>query len=336
MSIKDLVKADIENLDVYLANFGGSMVEIQSILFQKVLALLESLPQKNGRLFIDDDVNKLILNFEKKLLVELNKTGYNSEITGLVKQFDKLEDIKKELSIAANPDLKAKILKAELNPIKKGYAETLTRSLGQKETFGLNVINPLRSIIYEHAVLGLSVGSATKRLFDVALSDKKNGGILARYAGQVAHDALFGYTGSIDQGIGKAIKAENIRYLGDLVRDSRPQCVRWVVKYNGFIPADKVNSEIAWAKKNGEGYSKHLPTLSKETFSVVRGGHNCRHRALWVTDKRSKAQEDISNEYDRQGKELQEDLEKKLEGRAKELYEANKKIVDEKVKKYGK
>ena len=109
------------------------------------------------------------------------------------------------------------------------------------------------------------------------------------------------------------IGANDVNYLGNIIIDSRPQCIRWVDKFNGFIPADKLKSEIAWAKANGKGYSKHLPTLSVDTFARVRGGHRCRHRVVYSKGKASKEVEEIEKQYRIQDEALQSQIYKDLD-----------------------
>lgn len=331
---KQIPDKEFEALEIFLLDFNYSMQEVQSSIFDELLVLLSKLPQEDGKLLTGEKVATLINKFEQKILDELEKGRYSKEYLGLIKNLENLEEIKKEASAFLNEADRVKIFKLNTEPIRKGYINMLAGSLGSKETFGINVITPLKNILYEHSTLGLTTVSATKRLFDVALSKDPSGGILGRYAGQVAHDALFGFTGAVDKGIGDYIGAKDVNYLGDIIRDSRPQCVRWVSKFNGFIPADKLQSEITWAKQNGEGYSKHLPELTVETFGIVRGGHNCRHRVIYTKGKSNKAKE-LEERYKQLGEQYEKEEADRLTGKSKVLYEKNKAKVDEKIKQFG-
>jgi hypothetical protein len=335
MTPKKIVDSEFERLEIFLLDFNYSMQEVQSSIFDELLKLVQKLPQTDGVLKNGDKVADLINKFEKKILDELEKGRYSKEYGALVKNLEGLDTIKKEAAAYLNEADRIKIFKFNTDPIRKGYINMLSTTLGSKETFGINVISPLKNILYEHSALGLTTVAATKKLFDVALSSDPTGGILGRYAGQVAHDALFGFTGAIDQGIGDYIGAKNVNYLGDIIRDSRPQCVRWVSKFGGYIPEEKLPSEITWAKKNGKGYSKHLPELSVDTFAIVRGGHNCRHRVVYTKKKTNKVAE-LEKRYKEKGEQYEKLEADKLTGRAKILYDKNKTKVDELVERYGK
>lgn len=329
--LRSLVDREFESLDVFTSEFDFGISQVQSELFQEFIDFIDSLPQKQGNFLTDKDIQKLLLRFEQGLLKAIEKGNYNRLYQSLVKNFDELEKLTKDINIITNPKDRAKILKANVDNIRKKYANQLATTLASKETFQVNFLNPLKNIIYEHSVLGLSVQKAKESIFDIAISSP-NGGKLRQYAGQVAHDALFGFSGAINHGIGEYIGAKDVYYIGGLVRDSRPQCVRWVTKFKGFIPGDKLENEIEWAKKNGGGYSKHLPELTVQTFAVVRGGHNCKHQVKY-TKGENKSVLDIKDRYEKLAQDYEDTAAKKLDGKELELYNKNKEIIESKKAK---
>lgn len=331
MTLSQLVEKEFNSLDVFQGEFSNGLSEVQSDLFEQLIEFIDSLPQKQGNLLSDKDVQKLLLKFEQGILKGLDKGKYNELYNSLIKNLDELEDLAKQINIITNPKDKAKILKANVDNIRKQYVNQIATTLGSKETFQVNILNPLKNIIYEHSVLGLSTISAKEKVFDFAISSP-NGGKLRQYAGQVAHDAIFGFNGAVNGGIGEFIGAKDIYYIGGIIRDSRPQCVRWVDKYGGFIPANKLQSEIDWAIKKGTGYSKHLPELSIKTFPIVRGGHNCRHSVRYTKGKNDKILE-IKERYEKLGQDFEDNYAKKLDQKSLELYERNKAIIENKKQK---
>ena len=336
MSVKEIIAAEFESLEVFLAKFNFSNFEIQEQIFEEVIATLQRLPQEEGTFIVSESSKAIILALEEKIIKLVESGQYVKNYKSLVKNFDTIEQIRKEVNALVNPKDKLKVFKTETSKIRKGYINKLSESLGKKETFGLNVIDPIKGILFEYSTLGLPVKEATNRLFDFAMGSGANGGVLVRYSGQVAHDALFGFTGAIDKEIGDYIGAADANYLGNVIKDSRPQCVRWVVKFNGFIPGDQLKSEIQWAKDNGEGYSKHLPELTVKTFPIVRGGHNCRHRVIMSKGKSSKVINDIEDRYKVESDKFNEGLEAELTGITLKRYQAQKAAVEKLVKNFGK
>lgn len=337
MTIGEIIESEFENLESFLATFNFSIQEVQSDVFDMLLKLIAKLPQKEGRLVYEDKVKQLILKFEDQVIAELGKGKYYKGVQNIIANFDNLEKVRKSVSAYLTESERINIFKANIDPIKKGYIQKIAQSLGSKDALGLNYTSTIKNLLFEHAALGLTVSEATERLFKIAMSKEPGGGLLGRYAGQVARDSLFNFTGSVDQAIGDYIGAKDVNYLGNVIEDSRPQCIRWVVKFKGFIPGNKLKSEINWAKKNGKGYSDHLPDLTVQTFAIVRGGHNCRHRVSLTKTNPDRAKiEAIEERYRIESEKFQKQQEKKLTGKTKQLYEAAKKKVDYQIQLYGK
>jgi hypothetical protein len=335
MLIHQLVEAELESLDVFLARYEFNLQDIQSDVFDEVLAALQRLPQDDGSFVISDRAKAVILRLEEKILNIIDSGKYQKQYSALVKNFATIEAIRKEVSLALNPALKREIYKANTTPIRNAFMNRVSQTLGNKDTFGFNVVTPIKDILLEASTVGMTVKQATRRLFDLAMGSQPGGGVLARYAGQVAHDSLFGFTGSVDQAIGDFIGAKDVNYLGGIVKESRPQCVRWVEKFGGFIPEKELAAEIQWAKEHGQGYSKHLPELTVKTFAIVKGGHRCRHKVVYSKGSAKGTLNEIEKEYRKQSDKLNNTIYKDLDEKTKALYDKSKQRVDNSIRLYG-
>ena len=337
MTIADLIESEFQDLEIFLGTFNFNIQTVQSDVFDELLKLIASLSQKDGRFLYDSDLKKLLSRFEARIIEKLEKGTYSKDINKLLTNFENLESVRMKMSEYINPKDRLKIFKANTSAARRGYIDLISESLGSKEALGVNYTQQIKNILFEHAALGLSVSDATKKLFNIAMSKEPGGGLLGSYAGQVARDSLFGFTGAIDQSIGDYIGAKNVNYLGNVIEDSRPQCVRWVVKFKGYIPAEKLQSEITWANTYGKGYSDYLPKLTVNNFAAVRGGHNCRHRVSYSTDivPRDKIQA-IEERYRIESENYQKGLENKLTGKTLELYNKAKAKVEQQIERFGK
>ncbi len=282
MTAAQIVEKQFEHLEEYIGSFGYDIQLVQSEIFDLLISLVEALPQKNGKFLYEDSIKKEILKFEAKIQELFTKGNYSKAYNSIFPNLDELDTLQREMSAFIQPDLRDKIFKASTSNVKKGFINKIASSIGSKNALGVNIIGPLKSILYENAVMGLTIQETKKRLFDIAITSPQ-GGILDRYVGQVARDSLFQFTGSVDKAIGDYIGAKDANYLGNLIRDSRPQCIRWIEQFNGFIPGDKLKAELAYVRsrpKEFPGYSKYLPKLTVESFPTIKGGHNCRHRVV--------------------------------------------------------
>jgi hypothetical protein len=100
-------------------------------------------------------------------------------------------------------------------------------------------------------------------------------GLYSRYVKQISRDALGQFDGQINAIIAEEFGLDAFRYVGSLIDDSRPQCVRWVGKR--ILEKSEMPEQIAWANNNGSGM---IPGTNPDNFLVFRGGYNCRHRAI--------------------------------------------------------
>lgn len=97
------------------------------------------------------------------------------------------------------------------------------------------------------------------------------------YAKYASFNGAMQYDGDIQNEIANRYELDGIRYVGSIVRDSRPQCRRWRRKRE-FARAE-LQAEIDWMFRRGEGYIRSTTTSN---FFRYRGGHNCRHNAFPV------------------------------------------------------
>lgn len=332
MTASQIAEKQFAVLEGFLSKFGYDTQLIQAEIFELLIDLIESLPQRNGKFIYEDAIKKQILLFERKVQEIFDTGSYNKAYKQIFPNIVQIEEVQRALNSYITPAETKAIFKTDLTDLRKGFAGKIASSLGSKDALGLNVVNPLKSILYEYSSYGLTVKEAKQRLFDIAITSPK-GGILERYAGQVARDSLFQFTGSVDKAIGDYIGAEDANYLGNIIRDTRPQCKRWLTTFNGFIPGNKLKAELKYVKKRPKefpGYSKYLPKLSVDTFQIIRGGHNCRHRVVMTVgtnpDIRAKIDK-LEEGYKEQNEAFEKEQAANLTGRAKELYEKNLRLI---------
>lgn len=336
MDIRKVLEDELNSVEAFLASFEFGMQEVQSDIFSVIISTILKMPVNDGNFEPSDKVKAALLRMEKRILEIIEKGQYSSELKNIVKNFSTIEEVNKQISSFINPKDKAKILKANTSKLRQGFINEVSSNLGSKEVFGMNIINPIKQILYQHSNGGATVKSAALKLFEFSMGSEPGGGKLATYAGQIAHDAIYGFNGSVDKAIGDFIEAQDVNYIGNIIPDSRPQCVRWVSKFEGFIPANQLKSEIAWAKKNGKGYGKNDPELTVDNFSIIRGGHRCRHIVKYSNGKATDKIREIEKERQRQSEAFNKDAASKLTGKSKALYEKQKAAVDALIKDFGK
>ena len=243
--IPDIEKTIISVLQKYIGNFDTQAGSLKATRYSQEL------------------INKI----EAEIFKTLKKSGYLKAVSEYLQVFPVLEKQSARMVEAV-----AKIPISKL-PLTKFQKWAVSNTLDQLTNQGLGkaFIQPIKEILSRGLILGSSLTDVQREL------QQRVGGALQRQVRQVAIDATQQYQGLIHQAVGKKFEMNAFRYIGGLVKDSRPQCVRWVNDFGGILTLEDLETEIAWAYANGAGM---IPGTNPDNFSVYRGGYGCRHEAI--------------------------------------------------------
>ena len=253
--------------------------KIEPKFVKSVVSWIEKFRTTNGNLVRGKDSLKRLSSFKKTIERYLLQAGYNDMISGFLESFDELgteqQSIHKELN-------GVKITKSFLNTYKRWAVNNVIASMqGQ----GLNqaLINPLKNELLIAINQGSSITDVVKSIAGQLTTTEARQGVLKRISLQTSRDAVLQYDGVVNEAIRKVYKMDAVLYVGSIVKDSRPQCQRWVTETKngklGLILFEDLQNEIDWADDNGTGM---IANTTPENFCQNRGGYNCRHIAYPV------------------------------------------------------
>lgn len=227
-----------------------------------------------GKIAYNERTQEIINNMTSDFQKYLGKSEYKNLVSSLLKDFDEVilnnQTIQNELS---NLTLSKEVL-AAINEQKQLVVNATTSYLSASG-INANVIFPIQKTLLENAAFGYTQDTFIKRMKERILGNEELGGTIERYVGQISRDSLYQFDGTINQIIASEYGLNGYRYVGSTVKDTRPQCKRWISKK--VLKESELAQEIAWAYKNGSGM---IPNTTKEKFIIYRGGYNCRHRAI--------------------------------------------------------
>lgn len=230
-----------------------------------------------------------LLKFEDIINKSLIKSGYNKSAEVFIQDLAKLSA--NTLLLLENGGFTAQ--KLPLSKIEKKWRNQTKTTLidsGIREDFK----RPILKILDDAISYGDSIDAAKRKLTDFVLSGQDKSGRLKSYLTQTARDSISQLQGQQMASVVKEVGFVGIRYVGGLLKDSRGQCYRWVHDLNGFIPIDKLKSEIELAYKNqaakrempqGHKWGGMMDNTTPENFIIKRGGYNCTHTAIPVRKK---------------------------------------------------
>lgn len=267
----------------------------QRSIFARIRGIAEKLPNRNGQ-FIWESKRTQIAEITKTVFDAVRASQYKNKVEGYLRKFDEIESLNKTIMGEVN-GLSTKV---SLSDEKKQAIGDITRRLVSPESIEMNISQPITQILYDHARFGMNVSDAVKNLEEFITNTEASEGIVSRYVGQISRDAINQYNGTVFQVMQREYGLGAYRYVGGLLKDSRPQCIRWIGHNEGLLDKEYLDAELAEAASlilSGEksdrfkGYSKYTTPLTFESFAIFRGGHNCIHEAIPVKADGSSSEE---------------------------------------------
>lgn len=130
-------------------------------------------------------------------------------------------------------------------------------------------------IVSNALLLGRSLRETTDAL------QQEIGSNIKGVATLIARDALYQYDGAVNATIASQYGLTAYRYVGSIVKASRPHCERWVEVE--ILTRERLERDITLLHLAGnpDGFR---PETTFENFPIYRGGWNCRHQSIPVRE----------------------------------------------------
>lgn len=276
MAVENLVleTARISNQAVEVLQ--GNLHEYEAQVWARLEAFLKKFDTKDGAFVANDQTPQLIAAIKREMrgVVELDKL--TTSTNAFVANFDAIQDNVR----AIHGEQSGIVVPKSLVNRPKAWAVEQTEYALKDANIHPAFIEPVRKALFTHINAGASVADTERILKALVIGPDGKNGVLTRWAGQVATDAINQYEGIVQAAIATDNGLTAIRYVNSLVENSRAQCIRWVGME--WLPEAIIAEEVAWAKKNGTGM---VPETTAGTFLIYRGGYRCRHKGIPVRDE---------------------------------------------------
>jgi hypothetical protein len=275
--LSDEQKALIEEKDSLLnqtyEDFFDGWGLLELALFAIIWKYVSSFKTENGKFVFDDENVQKVAGINTVAASAIQQGEYPKKVRDYISAFGRVTDLNSKIQSSVN-GMGVKELEDLLSPVQRQNVQITLNGLTGA---GINTefIEPMKIGIYRNIVAGGTVTDMEVYIRDFIVSNQDRLGRFQKYAGQIARDSIYQYDGLINSLLGEKIGANAYLYVGGLVKDSRPQCIRWDGK--GIIRKSQLITEIAWANLYGSGM---IPGTNPENFTVYRGGYNCRHTAV--------------------------------------------------------
>lgn len=245
----------------------------EKLIFADIKKLIDKFNVSGGKIEFNDANVELVNQINQTIVDAIQKSKMPASIRQYLRDFDTIKEYNVDVHSKLN-GLSTNELEDLINPIQRAMVQQTLDGLTGAGV-DTNFIEPVKQGIYKNIVGGATRSDLENFLTAYVVGTPELNGLYSRYVKQVSRDALGQFDGQINAKIADEFGLDAFRYVGSIIDDSRPQCVRWVGKR--VLEKSEMNSEISWANNNGSGM---IPGTNPDNFLVYRGGYNCRHRAI--------------------------------------------------------
>lgn len=250
--------------------FSTSVSRISSDFIKNVIKELEKMDTKSGQILSNNTKNNnFISQMRGRIFKVLERLGYFGMVNDFTFNFNTLS---RYLIFAQKKVNEISIKSVFVTPFRQNAITQVLFDL-QGQGLDANLIKPIQQQMQKAVRLGGNWVDMSTNVENFL--DQGKNGKLGRLAELGSMDALGQFNGLVNDEIRKEFGLENVVYVGNIIEDTRPQCMRWVDM--GSFPFSDLPNEIAWAERNGSGWIKGTTV---GTFFQNRGGYNCRHEAI--------------------------------------------------------
>lgn len=280
MTLTEIWSANQKIGDGAEARFTSGMSVTEKRIYALLKQVLKEFDVKDGA-FVGDEKASAIINKLKRAIPEiLSEADLLKQVNGLLSNFEQIA----ANTAKAQQNINGIIVTPSIITNQQAFAIDQTLFKIREANVNLYFIEPLKRLLYSRVSNGTSVIQTERELKLLVEGDSQRKGVLTRWAGQVARDAVNQFEGAINQEIKTQFELTNTAYIGSLVKDSRAQCHKWVDM--GRMPDAILVGEIKWALNGGRYEEKTcsgmIDTTDITNFCIYRGGYNCRHTAIGV------------------------------------------------------
>lgn len=269
--IRALVSEKLNRLESVPNAFLSSMEKIQRTKFKDVVSLLDMLDYEGGSLVVSEANLLRVEALVDEIKGVLTGAEFEKALGGLMGEFEQQAVLNYAYfetvdSAFAIPQISSAI-------VKERQAATIASLLDSTNQY---LSNPTREAIASSIQSGGSRQDLIDTLRLLVQGDKDVDGRLLRSTRLIVSDAFALNDAAVTESISENLGLEWYLYTGGLIDSTRPFCKARNGKYYHKTEVEK------WANLKWQG---KMPNTDKKTIFLTRGGYNCQHSLLPVSEE---------------------------------------------------
>ena len=277
----EIIKELLDTIDSSIEKITDKADAQQKSILKEVELLIKDLSlDENGNIKSTLGNLKLINKINIKLEKVILTPEYKKSVADFAKSFGEVEDLQNRYYRDVFNEFEVPKTSEEL---KKIAVETTIKDLTEAG-LDTNVSSAISDLISSNIKGKQSYDSLRTQLKDFILGTKEKNGRLLSYVNQITSDSLNTYSAEYDKIITDVIQPQWFKYVGSIILDTRPFCQavvdkKWVHKSElGALSRGEVDGK----KVSTQGFK---PNTDKENILINRGGWNCRHKFVAVSEE---------------------------------------------------
>ncbi len=256
--------------------FINSLKAIELILAKAIRDLVNKFDTKGGKLSRTNRNSQRIQRVHPEVMRVMKSKNVDDRLQAFLRNFDKIASLNNLFYNDFYGLTFNRIVQSSLNSEQKRAIGVIVTQLTGSNPIDQNISRFMRVKMENAIARGASVTELNKEITKFITGQDGSQGQLRKYTRTFAQDSLSQYDGVFNKIVYDEFDFDGYNYVGPLVADSRPQCIRWA---GNFLTNAKLPSEVRWANNNGSGYPSGT-ILTTNNFPQLRGGIRCNHFAI--------------------------------------------------------
>lgn len=276
-----------EEIDRSLLTFMDSLPANEKRIYKELLLELRDLTTySDGKIKNNLQNIKKIASIRKQLDDIILNKDYLTAVTGFAETYTSVEKIQNLYFSKLVSDYSPM---AVLKEVKKQAVEQTVDQLTENG-MARALKDDVTEILKVNITSGGSYADLTEQLRDKIVGNEEVEGFMTRYAGQITTDAVNGFSATYTKLITDDLGLTWLRFVGSLIKTSRPQCKAMVafsyfhIKQFPTLIKGIVDGKQTPLGKNGLplGFNENT-TVSN--YQVLRNGYFCGHQFVPISEE---------------------------------------------------
>ncbi len=272
-----LIEFEESNFDKHLKK---QLLDIEELFYDDVVKILREMDTVSG-VVQENDIVEIAARVDEALLRVADDAGFRVSVSAFMADFDKMEEQVILLHEVINGIKPASAIRERADSRLKFLADKTLYEMtegGMRQYF----VEQAKDVLFAASEFGYSITEAENLLREKIRTSKnlKNKTQYYRYASQVAADAVQGYAGQLNQIIADEYKMTKVRYIGRVIKTTRPFCRHVMSNLKGVIESRELTPLLKRFLSDPKLDNGMKPNTDKNNFLTLRGGYRCKHNAI--------------------------------------------------------